>query len=110
MRCDFCDMENPYPEYTYYCDPFEKTIIGITGDASLGGIQTMGFSPDWLACEECAALIEAGDKEGLAERFFSGNSIPEADATRRELIRNLHKTFWATKKPGREVSWKLPWE
>jgi len=81
--CDFCSSANPlwrYPAATFH-DSFGSKSV-----------------EDWLACEACHAMIEAGDREGLIERAFRCPGIPLVVAMRgREWARNyvvdLHNRF-----------------
>jgi len=53
MICDFCSAAPPawrYPAATFM-GPFRTRSVD-----------------DWLACTECHRLIEAGDRNGLAQR------------------------------------------
>ena len=65
--CDFCSGPNPawrYPATTFR-DSFGSKSV-----------------EDWLACEACHAMIEAGDREGLIERAFRCPGIPQVVAMR----------------------------
>jgi hypothetical protein len=65
--CDFCSGANPvwrYPAATFH-DSFGSKSV-----------------EDWLACEACHAMIEAGDREGLIERAFRCPGIPQVVAMR----------------------------
>lgn len=53
MICDFCS--SPHPAWVFPA----KSFAGPCNTESSG---------DWLACNECHRLIEAGDREGLAAR------------------------------------------
>ena len=81
--CDFCSGANPLWRYpaTTFRDSFGSKSV-----------------EDWLACEACHAMIEAGDRGGLIERAFRCPGIPPVVAMRgREWVRNyvvdLHKRF-----------------
>ena len=50
--CDFCS--SPRPRWSYPCPDFE--------------VQGYGSEGAWAACEPCAVLVEADDREGLALR------------------------------------------
>lgn len=56
LGCDFCSVE----ERAAWIFPAHSIEVPETGHLSVG---------DWMACEECHRLIEAGDREGLVKRF-----------------------------------------
>lgn len=90
MLCDFCSQS--LPVYAYPCQTF--TVPGLPA-GSAGG---------WAACAVCAALIDAGDLDGLADRAtrLADRSLlfghlpldlpyPEAFG----MMRELHRLFFA---------------
>ncbi len=91
MRCDFCSSPAVVVSYPAYSSRmvFKCKDGEIFGDA-IGG---------WVACAECAQLIDAGDHEGLAKR--SAETFPmitPAGLNRAEvavLIRRIQdEMFW----------------
>jgi hypothetical protein len=63
MVCDFCS--SPGPVWRYPAESFRD--------------QWRGWSfGDWLACDECHSLIEAGDRMGLGERSLTAQGLQVA--------------------------------
>jgi hypothetical protein len=96
-RCDFCSAI-PAP-WTYPTG--EVATLDVTG-------RTWISHADWAACESCAALIEAGDRRGLASAIFAGGdpvmaSLPRKE--RREAVRHMmgvhERTFWRAREGAR---------
>ena len=90
--CDFCSKERV--RWDYPADDFEIEIEGYgpTGHASREG---------WAACDVCHALIEAGDRDGLARRaatsFEAQFGVFPGDTRARvhREMRKLHDQFFA---------------
>ena len=75
MNCDFCYELHPTPAFEYPATDF-PTIDGIA--MSRGS---------WLACDECAELIERGDLMAVAIRNI--DRTPEVPQDDIELIAEL---------------------
>lgn len=63
MNCDFCNTPNPQPWHRLTCQTFTVQVTG-----TLFGIPLSESVGDWLACETCKCLIDAGQWEDLALR------------------------------------------
>lgn len=63
--CDFCLGRDPIWDY-----PADDVVVV---DMDHKGVNTTEYYGVWCACEPCAALIEAKDEKGLAERAAAGN-------------------------------------
>lgn len=76
LKCDFCSRT--LANWRYPASDFVVPVTGSLGGGSLG---------DWAACHACRELIEAGDREGLAERSIRTliEIHPEVAGLRREL-------------------------
>lgn len=92
MVCDFCS--SPAPAWRYPAESFPDLLLG----RSVG---------DWLACDECHALIEAGDRNGLTKRSMltpavrQGHVEPEIA---RWFSTDLHRRFFLHR-TGPAVPW-----
>lgn len=92
-RCDFCsdkDVRHSYP-----CRTFEQPAIMARSDGSTLRTGSIGW---WAACERCYELIEADDRDGLAERSVANlapMNLPVALV--RQQIRSLHDSFFANR-------------
>ena len=53
MICDFCSLPDPIWEYP------AESFVDAFGSQSVS---------DWMACDTCHGLIEAGNRDGLATR------------------------------------------
>ena len=95
LLCDFCSASDPawrYPARSFvaYCAP------NVAGE-SVG---------DWAACDDCHALIEANDRQSLAQRSLDELIVkhPEAIVAATELyghLTALHQQFFACRSgPG----------
>lgn len=60
--CDFC-CSDAEPTTLYVLDRGDSVVTSTYSDGSL--IQD---SSEWLACDECAALVDAADVAGLIQR------------------------------------------
>src|SRR5436309_1239329 len=83
-KCDFCSTQSP--RWYYPAADFE----------TLGVVASQG---EWWACDSCAALIEANDRESLAVRCVDRllvvhpNLVPERDWCL-AMARIVHVDFW----------------
>jgi DNA-directed RNA polymerase subunit RPC12/RpoP len=86
--CDFCST--PADRFwTYGCEDFTYGVPEAPRDGSVG---------DWAACDDCHALIEAGDHRGLIRRNVDLDieRHPERAAMRHGIwavIARIHKGF-----------------
>jgi len=80
-RCDFCS--SPEPLWLYAAKTFAAPGTGFSG-VSVGA---------WAACELCAELIEADDRDGLASRSLAQiagrNPILRDPSLRRDAERQV---------------------
>lgn len=79
--CDFCGAAAPgwrYPAHNFEMAP---------------GIGSHG---DWAACDECAALIEAGDRDGLLRRCAESSGMLHIPSIVGEL-RRVHNLFFSNR-------------
>jgi hypothetical protein len=92
MKCDFCSS----PSITRLYDALDHVALRVSGfDLASEGA--------WAACDDCATLIDANDREGLLARsldsFFDLNpQIPRNLLTRQALeqvLREIHRQFFA---------------
>ncbi len=85
--CDFCSMLNP-PYKVYPCKDFE-----------IPGMETNSLG-EWNACLKCAELIDADDREGLADRssmMLAFNIGEDPTGEIRKDMRVLHDLFFANR-------------
>lgn len=62
--CDFCTAD--YPTWLYPCEPFTVAVI------ANGQTHAQDSGDDgWAACDPCAALVDAGDRDGLMDRLLA---------------------------------------
>jgi hypothetical protein len=80
MLCDFCS--SPAPAWSYPAASF----IDLMGSHSIG---------DWIACEDCHALIEADDRDGLARRAVAALADKVDPEWSLAYCRDLHRRFRA---------------
>lgn len=94
--CDFCS--HPEVKWAYPARPH----VGLVTETP--GHRIIGQSPDdWAACDECHALIERTDREGLLKRSVEAmltvmKALPAFVAIRSEVetqVRQIHDQFWA---------------
>jgi hypothetical protein len=84
--CDFCT--NPGPRWRYRCDDF---VI------PTGGPQDYGSTGDWMACDECAADITAGNWDIITARALDQH--PEAARSYlAQMLRRILEGFLAHRK------------
>jgi hypothetical protein len=101
VHCDFCNT--PLRERAWDCPARDFDYEGPRAslDPSVHEIVD-GSIGSWLACDTCAALIRAGQRDALAERalttMLARLQIPRAavmgTVVERDL-RALHDGFWA---------------
>lgn len=89
LQCDFCSA--PHPKWRYPARTFVAYCVPEVAGESVG---------DWAACERCHALIEGGDRAGLAQRSLDELIIkhPEAIEASSDLLASLadlHLRFFA---------------
>jgi hypothetical protein len=95
--CDFCSSESPV--WLYAAESFFDTV----GSKSVS---------DWLACEDCHRLIEAGARDALAARviltptFKAGLAAGIINETfAKHYARGLHDGFFEHRRgPARRIS------
>jgi hypothetical protein len=103
LVCDFCTggpVVVTYIAREFSLDlppPAVSKVAGITRTTHV----TM--TPEWRACEACAALIEARDVQGLKDRSVEtyaespwgrfGPPLPSEERTR-ETVEVVHNGFW----------------
>lgn len=90
MICDFCSSESPvwvYPAESFFDEVGSKSVS------------------DWLACEDCHRLIEAGDRDTLAARVMltptvkAGLAAGIMDETyAKHYARGLHDGFFSNRR------------
>lgn len=65
------------------------------------GVPDFGSEGAWASCDPCAALVNAGDRDGLAERSANlfrrkyGETMPKAKLL--DELRSLHDRFWSNR-------------
>ena len=88
MLCDFCSL--PAPAWRYPATSFHDMF----GGRSVA---------DWLACEDCHALIEAGNLAGLVRRALHENADGRIRAMADQqwaidYTRDLYRGFWRARR------------
>jgi hypothetical protein len=89
--CDFCTSTPVVAGYP----------CGLVVIETPAGIQAS--RTPWAACELCAPLIDAGDRDGLVERALGGfivenGELPEGMcAPLRAILRDAHAQFFANR-------------
>ena len=84
MICDFCSSESPAWRYP------ATSFLDARGSQSVS---------DWIACEECHALIAAGNRDGLAARALPVASPYGLEpALARRYARDLPARFWRARR------------
>jgi len=88
LLCDFCSA--PDPAWRYQA----RSFIAYRGPHVAG--ESVG---DWAACDDCHALIEANDRQSLAQRSLDELILkhPEAIVAAAELhehLAALHEQFF----------------
>lgn len=91
--CDFCCKEGEPVVSSYPARDFNVPMPSPALDTN-----SMGW---WAACENCRSLIQAQDRDGLAQRSAdiyeaqNGKAVPHALLVR--SIRDLHDQFWTNR-------------
>jgi hypothetical protein len=104
-RCDFCSR--PGVAVSYDAVDFD------TGNKERDGASHVSRG-GWAACQECADLIEADDREALADRSMESygelrSNTPEHRARVRQALRDVHDEFYRHRRgPGRPGVWPTP--
>ena len=88
MKCDFCSRPNPQWRH-----PAESFNDGVGGRSI----------EDWLACDDCHALIVAGELDGLVRRALQKNADGRIRALAYEpwavnYARELYRLFWRARR------------
>jgi len=65
--CDFCNQPDPRPAWLYATGAFTVMLTPTVGAIS---------DSSWLACGDCRRLIDADDREGLAQRYAAHSKVP----------------------------------
>jgi hypothetical protein len=97
LICDFCSSENPvwlYPAESFFDEVGSRSVS------------------DWIACQECHRLIEAGDRNALAMRVVLTPTVKEGLAAgiinvtfAEHYARGLHRGFFDHRRgPARRIS------
>lgn len=100
--CDFCGSSNP--KWQYEAQDFEQWRVGRIAGMSIGF---------WAACDTCKEMIEAGERESLAERstvaliakakvefVFTRAQMEKFSAVCRGQVKAIHDRFFQHKKGG----------
>jgi len=94
-QCDFCDSKDV--QWTYPCQDFG--VVGVNTDTGTN-VGLLGSAGAWAACETCAALIEAGRWQALAERSVATSPTakqhklsPDERALLIRLTKEMHEAF-----------------
>lgn len=109
MVCDFCSEQNP--AWLYPCTMINQGGPGgaaVTGEVVMVNPDTgeqrlwsvYEDNPDFLACQSCHDLIEAGEQVALAirsiDRFVAVNPrVPQEYVV--ESVTAVHSRFWQTR-------------
>jgi hypothetical protein len=83
--CDFCSALKP-PYKIYPCPDFPHPMSPLHWSRG-----------DWNACVPCAELIDADDREGLAQRCMLMHTM-EYDEVSETMMRAFHNAFFANRK------------
>jgi hypothetical protein len=89
--CDFCTAVPIEVRY-----PCGLVVVELPGGAHAS-------SDPWAACADCHALIEAGDRDGLAQRallaFIAQEGVPPADVMAQiaPMFREVQDAFFASR-------------
>ena len=97
LICDFCSAEIPVWQYP------AESFFDQHGSQSVS---------DWLACETCHGLIEAGNRDGLAARVLltptAKAGLASGTLTKKFVIRyarGLHDGFFQNRRgPARRIA------
>lgn len=93
MDCDFCRADTVVKEYG--CEDFVTTIVGSRTDKSIGA---------WMACADCARIIDMRDLDRLVDRAAKaihvrmeadGHKIGAQEAVVTDImLRGLYQAFF----------------
>lgn len=91
--CDFCSsLKPPYKEYP--CRDFQHPLSPLHWSRG-----------EWNACDKCAALVDAGDREGLLQRSLMMASFEhELSAEAEIMTRAFQNAFFANRIKRQPVS------
>jgi hypothetical protein len=89
LRCDFCNVQLAVGRDPIFA--FDVPDFVFAGMTSTGG---------WCACETCAPLVAANNREAVFQRsfepFVSDGLLATQDLARAEVgLRELHGLFWS---------------
>ena len=80
MNCDFCNA--PCPTRTYRTA--DRSTVRVRAFMESGPLlQEHHFTPEWVACDSCGELIDAGDWDGLTTRVMdrlAALGVPASEA------------------------------
>lgn len=95
LSCDFCSAVNPI--YSYDCSDF------VTMEDTAGTPLTSSQGA-WLACKECAALIDAGAQQPLVNRcwMIHKTKLPFLNEQSQNDMAESFRRFFAKRKGGRK--------
>jgi hypothetical protein len=96
--CDFCGKEldgSLEDHWSYQTKPFAIQMSRSTDGETMVEL----YDEKWSACDDCAGLIEAGNKDALVERSVDNfMETKQAPASERHavafMIDLIHATFW----------------
>jgi hypothetical protein len=97
--CDFCSVRMSEDEATDF--DAGRQELDVLGEGEGGSFhETLGFAPIWAACVECAALVRADDRGGLARRSMRSMTVLGATEEMAALaVTTVHSAFWAGYRP-----------
>lgn len=109
MICDFCSA--PTPARRYPCRDFDTGTPAVRAPVPA----TNASEGAWLACAPCSALIDAANREGLAQRCVQRHLDHDPDFKRMSAsqvrpvllagIRELQDDFWRHREgPGVDLT------
>jgi hypothetical protein len=83
-QCSFC---GGHPVAAYFEGPTFRTYVVSAKDVT-------STEAVYVACAACLSLIEADDRDGLAERAARGGTS-SPDARRINMVKQQHEDFWS---------------
>lgn len=89
-RCDFCDRQGVELVAEYLTEVGWEVDLGMFAGIRQWYIEENG---QWVACKECAALIDAGDPEDLIAFNAEQNKVTS------EIPCRIQEGFWKHKLP-----------
>lgn len=97
FMCDFCGELNPQPYKDY-----EAKDIEVMQAWESSTNQSHMSEGGWVACKQCAELIDKNDREGLIKRtipiIMKKLGIPESRSVETEIeVRQIHRKFWESR-------------